>query len=73
MEQLPEAADVKEPFVDEMMELVLNLPAKYKLAVYLYYYEGYDSGEIARMIKKPPSTVRTYLQKARKLLKEQLM
>ena len=73
MEQLPEAADVKEPFVDEMMELVLNLPAKYRLAVYLYYYEGYDSGEIARMIKKPPSTVRTYLQKARKLLKEQLM
>lgn len=28
--------------VDEMMELVLALPDKYKTAVYLYYYEGYD-------------------------------
>lgn len=58
--------------VDEMMELVMKLPPKYKTAVYLYYYEGYDSREIARMLKKPDSTIRTYLQKARKLLKKEL-
>ena len=58
--------------VDEMMELVMKLPQKYKTAVYLYYYEGYDSREIARLLKKPDSTIRTYLQKARKLLKKEL-
>lgn len=73
IEQIPETAGVEEPLVDEMMELILKLPDKYKLAVYLYYYEEYDSSEIAKMLKKPPSTVRTYLQKARKLLKEKLI
>lgn len=59
--------------VDEMMELIMNLPDKYKTAVYMYYYEGYDSGEIARHLKKPPSTIRTYLQKAREILKQELI
>lgn len=59
--------------VDEVMELILNLPDKYKTAVYMYYYEGYDSSEIARILKKPSSTIRTYLQKARGLLKQELI
>lgn len=59
--------------VDEMMELVMKLPEKYKTAVYLYYYEGYDSREIAKLLHKPDSTIRTYLQKAKKLLKKQLV
>lgn len=63
----------QEAHVDEMMELVLQLPEKYKTAVYLYYYEGYDSREIARLLHKPDSTIRTYLQKARKLLKAEIM
>lgn len=63
----------QESQVDEMMELVLQLPEKYKTAVYLYYYEGYDSKEIARLLHKPDSTIRTYLQKARKLLKAEIM
>ena len=58
--------------VDEMMELVMKLPEKYKTAVYLYYYEGYDSREIAHLLHKPDSTIRTYLQKARKLLRQEL-
>ena len=58
---------------DEMLELVMQLPDKYKTAVYLYYYEGYDSKQIARILHKPDSTIRTYLQNARKLLKEKWM
>ena len=57
---------------DETLELVLDLPDKYKIPVYMYYYEGYDSREIAKILGKPDSTIRTYLQKARKLLKEEL-
>lgn len=58
--------------IDEMMELVLKLPDKYKTVVYLYYYEGYDSVQIANMLHKPGSTVRSYLSSARKMLKDAL-
>lgn len=68
-----DVADAQEQQVDEMMELVMQLPEKYKTPVYLYYYEGYNSKEIARLLHKPDSTIRTYLQKARKLLKSEII
>ena len=58
--------------VDETLQVVLGLPAKYKTAVYLYYYEGYDNTEIAKILGKPQSTIRYYLMQARKILKEKL-
>ncbi|MDO5291764.1 MAG: RNA polymerase sigma factor [bacterium] len=58
--------------IDTTLMAVMELPDKYKTAVYLYYYQGYDSAEIASMLHKPNSTVRSYLSKARKLLKEKL-
>lgn len=58
--------------VDEIFQLVMALPDKYKSVVYLYYYEGYNSVEIAQMLEKPESTIRTYLKKAREKLKEEL-
>ena len=54
---------------DETMELIMNLPEKYKSTVYLHYYEGYSSKEIALILKKNDSTIRNYLRKARELLK----
>ena len=60
------------PEIDEMMEIIIKLPAKYKTVIYLYYYEGYNSREIAKLLNKPESTIRTYLQKAKKILKEKL-
>lgn len=56
----------------ELLEIVLNLPVKYKTVVYLYYYEGYNSRQISEMLHKPESTVRTHLQKAKALLKKEL-
>ena len=56
----------------EVLEAVCELPDRYKTAVYLYYYEGYDTNEIAKMLQKPPSTVRNHLREARALLKEKL-
>ena len=58
--------------VDEMMELILALPEKYKTVVYLYYYEGYDSVQIAKMLHKPGATIRSYLSSARKMLKKEM-
>ncbi len=58
--------------LDETLEALLSLPEKYRFPLYLFYYEGYRSGEIAQLLKKPPSTVRTYLQKGRELLRSKL-
>ena len=54
---------------DETLQKVLDLPEKIKIAIYLYYYEGYSTVEIARMMKKNQSTVRGYLRTGRELLK----
>lgn len=53
----------------ELWDLVLGLPAKYKTVVYLFYYEGYSTKEMARMLEMKESTVRSHLHAARKLLK----
>lgn len=57
---------------DDVLRTVMELPDKYKTVVYLYYYEGYDSAEIAGILKKPKSTIRNHLHEARNLLKERL-
>lgn len=68
-----DSASYEEPFrIDETLEKVLRLPNNYKTALYLFYYEGYTSAEIARMFPKKDSTIRSYLHKGRKLLKLQI-
>ena len=57
---------------DETLKIVLELPERYKAAVYLHYYEGYNTEEIAGILKKPRSTILYHLHMARKLLKEVL-
>ena len=51
---------------------VLALPEKYRTAVHLHYYEGYDMQEIAKLMQSNPNTVKSYLFRARGLLREQL-
>lgn len=50
----------------------MTLPEKYKVVVYLYYYERYNSIELSKMLNKPPSTVRRYIHEARLILREKL-
>ena len=66
MAEPPAAADATP---DETLEAVLALPEDYKLPVYLFYYEGYPTAEIARMLGVAPATVRSRLNRARKKLK----
>lgn len=58
--------------IDETLDAVLRLPQKYKDVVYLHYYEGYKTDEIAKMLQEKPSTVRNRLRDARALLKAAL-
>ena len=53
-------------------EQVATLPDKHRLVLFLHYYEGYATGEIAQMLGDNPSTVRSRLVQARKKLKIRL-
>lgn len=53
-------------------EQVALLPQNYRAVLYLYYYEGYSTEEIAGILHLNPPNVRARLTRARKLLKEHL-
>lgn len=57
---------------NNILEYVLKLPTKYKQVIYLHYYEGYKSKEIASLCNINESTVRTHLQKGREILKKMI-
>ncbi len=57
---------------DRMLSVILSLPVKYKEVVYLYYYEGYQTNEIAKMLHCSDSTVRNRLARARKYLRKNM-
>ena len=54
---------------DGLLGEILKLPDKFKLPLYLHYYEGYTTSEIAGLLKVNESTLRTRLVAARKQLK----
>ncbi len=60
-EDLP-AASAEER--EELTELY-SLPPEERAAVHLFYYEGYSTEEIARMMGCQPGTVRSRLSRAR--------
>lgn len=55
-----------------LMEAVLGLEKKYRLAVHLHYYEGYSLEEIGRLLHARPGTVGSWLSRAREQLKKEL-
>lgn len=57
----------------EVVSFVLKLPRKYRMVIYLYYYEGYKTAEIAELLNLKENTVRTQLKRAKELLKEKIM
>lgn len=60
------------PAYDDILDAVRALPAKYRDTVFLYYYEGYNLDETARLTGCLPATARQRLSRARKLLKQDL-
>ncbi len=53
-------------------QAVLALPQKYKIVIYLHYFEGYSAVDIAVMLQKNVNTVYTLLSRGRELLKTTL-
>lgn len=52
-----------------LMDSLLLLPAKYREILLLYYVEGYQGKEIARMVKLSESAVRKRLERGREKLR----
>ncbi|MFI3249459.1 MAG: sigma-70 family RNA polymerase sigma factor [Eubacteriales bacterium] len=48
---------------------VNQLEKKYRIAIYLHYFEGYTADEIGKILKTPAPTIRTRLVRARAKLK----
>lgn len=56
----------------ELFYAVMELPKKYRMAIYLYYYEGYSTEETAEILKISKATVATHLHRGRQLLRKLL-
>ncbi len=57
---------------DELAAALQQLDEKYRIALYLKYYEGFTAAEIAEMLNMPENTVYTNLARGRNELKEVL-
>ena len=67
-----DALSWEQPEDSLVWEQVAALPDKHRLVLFLHYYEGYATGEIAAVLGENPSTVRSRLVQARKKLKLRL-
>jgi len=57
---------------NELMQVVLSIPKKYKDVIYLFYYQEYNVPEIAQLLRRKENTIYSQLNRARKLIKEKL-
>lgn len=62
----------EQPEDGALWDVILRLPEREKTALYLHYYQGYSTGETAELMKSRPSTVRSWLCRARRKLKDLL-
>lgn len=56
----------------EVIGTLIKLQDKYRIILYLYYYEGYTLKEIAHILKVNSSTLRSRFAAAKKMMKEYL-
>ena len=56
----------------DIFSSVCELPQSYRTVVYLLYYEGYKVREISELMRKSEGTIKTWLFRAREILKEKI-
>ena len=66
---LLDAYPAADPEERELLEAVQALPPRDRAVVHLYYYEGYQTAEIAAMTGQREGTVRSRLSRARSRLR----
>lgn len=71
MDMIPEPA-MQDNEVSELLEILLSLPEKYRIPLYLHCIEDYPAKELTSLLGCRESTVRTRLQRGRDMLKQRL-
>ena len=66
---LEDAVHMSQPRTDETITLLQTLDPKYRVVLYLHYYEQYTTQEISKLLKIPMGTVSTRLKRGRDQLK----
>lgn len=73
LENAPEPQVTLEPQMDsEIWEALQSLAEKYRMVLYLYYYEGYSVRELSVILGRRESTLQTQLATGRKQMKSLL-
>lgn len=66
---IEDTLSVSGPETSGVLEALMQLDPKYRVVVYLHYYEGFHTSEIAGLLKISQSAVTTRLSRARLELK----
>ncbi|MBE7043181.1 MAG: sigma-70 family RNA polymerase sigma factor [Ruminococcaceae bacterium] len=69
---LSEELVFEEQETGEVYYAVLELPVKYRSVIHLFYYENLSVEEIASVLGKPPSTIKSQLFRGREMLRSKL-
>ena len=69
---MEDTISVEPPQVNETLLAVLSLEPKYRIIVYLHYYEMLSTEEIGKLLHITRSAVTTRLSRARAMLKSKL-
>ena len=56
----------------DLRAAVLALPEKYRMVIYLHYFEGYSVEELAKLLHRPEGTIKTWLRRGRDRLRDSL-
>lgn len=73
MDFTPEKVTEEREVTEILAELIRSLPFPYKEVLYLQYYNALSGEEIAKFIDKTPAHVRKISQRAKAMLKEELL
>lgn len=57
---------------ENIFSIVSELPQNYRTVIHLLYYEGYKVKEISKLMNKSEGTIKTWLFRAREILKEKI-
>lgn len=70
IEDYPEYAAQEERYEENgILTMVMNLPVKYRVPIYMYYYEGYAAAEISELLHIRESTILSQMHRGRQKLK----
>ena len=61
-----------EPEESRLYQALMTLPAKYRIVLYMHYYEDYSAAQIAAVLGSRVSTITTRLSRGRACLKQAL-